>query len=298
MLKKYCFKVADLTFSVYVPEKQNVNQLLPSFKTFLYETEERCNNIFCFLADSVELCRSGKYKLLEESHSDLGNVRLLKGIGGYRMEITTTRSNITHYLNTDCSFRYAVASVSWNDPHVGEAINSMLRIIYSQAVLHHSGISVHSAAVILDEKAYLFMGRSGTGKSTHASLWLKTFPGSELLNDDNPTIRIVNGKVMVYGTPWSGKTPCYKNKSSQIAGIVRLRQSRSNKFILQEEVNAFVTLLPGCSVISEDFCLREEMCDTLVELLSKIPIGILECLPEKEAAVLCAKTFKELSKNK
>ena len=36
----------------------------------------------------------------------------------------------------------------------------------------------------------MFLGPSGTGKSTHARLWLQYIDSTELVNDDNPVVRI------------------------------------------------------------------------------------------------------------
>ena len=63
------------------------------------------------------------------------------------------------------------------------------------------------------------MGKSGTGKSTHSRLWLENVPGATLLNDDNPIVRLTLVGAIVYGSPWSGKTPCYKNESAPLAGV-------------------------------------------------------------------------------
>ena len=131
------------------------------------------------------------------------------------------------------------------------------------------------------------MRRSGTGKSTHASLWLKHIAGSELLNDDNPTVRIVGGEPVAYGTPWSGKTPCYRQLAFPIDGIVRLVQAPSNRFKLLEDIDAFIAIYPGCSVIAEDMALCNGLYDTLVSLAGLVRVGTLECLPDREAALLC-----------
>jgi hypothetical protein len=40
------------------------------------------------------------------------------------------------------------------------------------------------------------LGKSGTGKSTHSRLWLDYVEGSELLNDDNPVVRIIDGNPL------------------------------------------------------------------------------------------------------
>lgn len=72
----------------------------------------------------------------------------------------------------------------------------------------------HAAVVSHEGRGYMFLGPSGTGKSTHASLWLKYIDGTELVNDDNPVVRITDdGQATVFGSPWSGKTPCYRHVS-------------------------------------------------------------------------------------
>lgn len=135
------------------------------------------------------------------------------------------------------------------------------------------------------------MGKSGTGKSTHAVQWLKCFPKSELLNDDNPTIRMESGRSIAYGTPWSGKTPCYKNRCFPVGGIVRLRQADANRFVLQKDVDAFITLLPGCSAIRLHSYLCNGLYDTLAETVSAVPVGELDCLPDEGAALLCEESL-------
>ena len=63
-----------------------------------------------------------------------------------------------------------------------------------------------------EARGYLFLGHSGTGKSTHARQWLAAFDDAWLLNDDNPILRVMeDGEVRVYGSPWSGKTHFYNN---------------------------------------------------------------------------------------
>ena len=81
-------------------------------------------------------------------------------------------------------------------------------VLFAMASSVRSTALFHSAVVSYQGKGYMFLGRSGTGKSTHASLWRRYIEGTELMNDDNPAVRIrPDGTAMVYGTPWSGKTP-------------------------------------------------------------------------------------------
>ena len=77
-------------------------------------------------------------------------------------------------------------------------------MFYSQ-LLRHNGIMLHSSCVVVDDGAYLFTARSGTGKSTHTNLWLEKFGDrAYILNDDKPALRLENGTWFAYGTPWSG----------------------------------------------------------------------------------------------
>lgn len=86
-------------------------------------------------------------------------------------------------------------------------------------------IAIHSSTIECEGRAVLFLGESGTGKSTHTRLWQEHIPGARLLNDDSPIIRMYQGQATAFGSPWSGKTPCYRNISRPIAGIVRLSQA-------------------------------------------------------------------------
>ena len=67
---------------------------------------------------------------------------------------------------------------------------------------------------------------------------------------------------------------------------------RKTVFTLQEGENAFITLLPGCSAIHKDAVLYNHLCNTLIELIAVIPVGVLQCKPEQEAALKCEAAFK------
>lgn len=229
-------------------------------------------------------------ELLDVAENDMGTTFLyrLPGDGGYRIVLRCSPQGPEHAMLADSRFRRLRAAIRWDDPYAGIALSSLLRIAFSQAVLRHDGIALHAAAVVWRRRAYLFMGKSGTGKSTHARQWLRAFPGSRLLNDDNPILRMVDGVPMVWGSPWSGKTPCYHNAAAPVAGIVRLRQAPGNRFLPLADVDALTAVLPGCSVIPSDVRLSGHLYATLSAAVSAVPVGILHCLPDVAAARLCA----------
>lgn len=288
MMKEYDFRVAGLDLKLCLPDTKDIDRLLPSFRPFGRDEsvcDENCLFRFNAQAHSRQV---GGLQLLEKSVSDLGHVRLFRHHEGYRVEVRTSANGPAHTMDADGGFKRIDACMQWEDPRAGYALCSLLRIAFSQAVIGYGGVSLHASAVVLNGKAYLFMGRSGTGKSTHAALWLRCFPGSELLNDDNPTIRMESGRTVVYGTPWSGKTPCYKDLCFPLGGLVRLSQAGHNRFVPLEPIDAFMAILPGCAVISRDASLHTRLCDTLVPLSEQVKAGLLECLPDEAAARLCA----------
>jgi hypothetical protein len=93
---------------------------------------------------------------------------------------------------------------------------------------------------------------------------------------------------MAYGTPWSGKTPCYKNECYPVAGIARLQQAGTNRFTPLEGPDAFAALLPSCSAIRQDAHLQEALYHTLIRISEQVSVGWMECLPEQAAARECA----------
>ena len=218
----------------------------------------------------------------------MGHVCLLRIPGVYRTEISYgAMDGGAHLMTVDTAFDDATAFLRVEDPSMGEVLSSMLRILYAQAALGRDAVSVHASCVSLKGRGYLFLGKSGTGKSTHSRQWLEAFPDCRLLNDDNPVLRIEDGMVSVYGTPWSGKTPCYRNERRPVAGIVRLQQSGTNRFTPLEGPEAFAALLPSCSAIRQDIRLHDELCRILIRVTEQVPVGRLECLPDREAAWLC-----------
>ena len=282
------YRVADFLFTVVLPECREGDVLLPSFRTFRQGGTGGGEKLFSFEAlPAEEMPSGGKGPLLDESENDMGLVRLYASDHGYRVEVTPVSGSVVHVMDAPKDFSSAKAYLQWTDRYVGQVLSSLLRIVFSQAVLLHGGVSIHASAVCLEGRAYLFLGKSGTGKSTHSRLWLESFPGSFLLNDDNPVLRVKDGTVVAYGTPWSGKTPCYQNLSCPVGGMARLRQAPVNRFTLRQGVEAFTAVYPGCSVIVRDAVLSDALQETLAQVAGKVTVGMLECLPDKDAALLC-----------
>jgi hypothetical protein len=107
------------------------------------------------------------------------------------------------------------------------------------------------------------------------------------LNDDSPIVRLLDDVPTVFGSPWSGKTPCYHNRHFPIAAIVRLSQAPNNQITRLGRLHSLGALLPSCP---PQFARDERLMDGLVAVISSIigtvPVFHLECLPDEGAARL------------
>ena len=152
-------------------------------------------------------------------------------------------------------------------------------------------IAIHSSCIVADGKAVIFLGESGTGKSTHTRLWRENIPGAVLLNDDSPIVRIIDGTPWVYGSPWSGKTPCYKQERYLLAACVRLSQAPYNKIHKLHVIKGYAALHPSCPPeFAYDERIYSYISAALGNVLKSVPVYHLECLPDAAAAQLSFET--------
>lgn len=165
------------------------------------------------------------------------------------------------------------------------------REFYRQ-LIDFNGFMLHSSAVVLEDKAYLFSADSGVGKSTHTALWRQCFPEAYILNDDKPAIRLLEGKFFVYGTPWSGKTEQNENRKVELGGICFLHRSSQNEISPMETKKAIENLLMQTvrlGLKEPEFTKIYAVWD---RLLSEYQIYDLGCLADRQAAYLSSKVLK------
>ena len=172
-------------------------------------------------------------------------------------------------------------------------INNALMVMYALSTANLQTVLFHASVVSHQGKAYLFLGPSGTGKSTHSSLWLKHIEGTALVNDDNPVVRILDdGSIRVYGSPWSGKTPCYRNVSYPLGAIVVLNQAPENRIRRLRPLEAYAALMISISGKRWDRGMAEGLHQTENLIVTNAKIWHLDCLPDEAAAKLCCATVR------
>lgn len=151
-------------------------------------------------------------------------------------------------------------------------------------IRNFDGLVFHSSALSCEGEGVVFSAESGTGKSTHTSLWLKEFNDTKIINDDTPIIRVLpDGKVMLYGTPWAGSTGINSNESVPLKAIVFLSRSEVNSI---KPVSFASVMQNFLSALSSP--LTSEMFSQTLDIISKIcktvPIYSLGCNMKSDAA--------------
>lgn len=206
----------------------------------------------------------------------------------YHMECTDNFQHCTAYLFDE------KAEDNLQTSTLSFVLNNFLMMLYAFNAARHHTLLMHASVIAHNGKGYLFLGKSGTGKSTHTSLWLKHIEDCHLLNDDNPVVHVDNNtrEVTVYGSPWSGKTPCYRNEQLPVGAFVRLEQALQNRIVRENTVRAFAALLPSCSCLKQDKGIYNAIVAAVTEVATLAPVYHLKCLPDKEAAELCLKTVE------
>lgn len=209
------------------------------------------------------------------------------GDGSYRFRVRPLPElPVAGELHASEDFSEAELMLCGKDDHF--ALNNSLMLLFAFSSAHKGLLEMHSSVVMNGGKGYLFLGKSGTGKSTHSSLWLKHIPGSELLNDDNPILRLMpDGTARVYGSPWSGKTPCYKAQDVPVGAVVRIRQAPFNRIERLSRIQAYASLMSSASGFRPLQQLAEGWHRTLEGLCATVPCYTLDCLPDEEAARVC-----------
>ena len=180
-------------------------------------------------------------------------------------------------------------------PHLSKAECEVIHTtsMFYRRLLSYDGFMLHSSAVCVDNKAYLFSANSGTGKSTHTTQWLKLFGDKAyIINDDKPALKIENGNVYVYGTPWSGKSDLNLNVRVPLQGICVLERSEKN-FIEPLDKGVAVYKLMNQTLRPPFEAHMDKLLSLLDIVITKTPIWRMGCNISTEAAQMAYDAMSE-----
>ena len=232
---------------------------------------------------------TGAEKIVYAAETTNTCLRLCKKTGGgYRFIMSGNNEMLSVDMEQDG--RHARFNGCFSEP----LLRFACWVAYGLAVLPYQTVAIHASAIQYQGRSVLFLGESGTGKSTHTRLWCRHVSGAQLLNDDSPILRLVDGRPVVFGSPWSGKTACFRNEHFPLAACVRLSQAPYNKIHRLRTVAGFAALHPSCPpAFAHDENLYDPVSDFLSDVLKAVPVFHLECLPDAAAAQLSRQTLFE-----
>ena len=284
MLKELNYTIANHLISVQTPWVESTAGLIRNFDPFRNSVD---------LNPDYPLVKLSGNRFIpkpltppqERFHRDLNYYTLYSKPENLIIELT--RGNKTHRLMAASDWQTFSTDLPLKDKSESSFLNNFIMIAYTIATSSLKTLKLHASVIEKKGKALLFLGKSGTGKSTHSRLWQEFVPESTLLNDDEPVVRICNdGGVKVFGTPWSGKTPCYRNISAEVKAIVCLSQSPENKLTRLEGIQAFSSVVQSCSVLRSNKKNKDLVFDNVASLIEIVPVYRLYCRPDREAVSL------------
>ncbi len=157
--------------------------------------------------------------------------------------------------------------------------------LFHRKLTNFNGLMLHSSAIVMDGKGYMFSAHSGTGKSTHTALWCKVFGDRvQIINDDKPIIRKIGEEYRVFGTPWSGKTDLNINTSAPLKGIVFLARGEKNTINpIDRKKENVATLFVEQTVKPKTADRTLKMLGVADDILKTVPVYRLYCNISEDA---------------
>jgi len=83
----------------------------------------------------------------------------------------------------------------------------------------------------------LFLGHSGAGKSTTTRIW-QSSRNPEVLSDDRIILRLHDGELRMYGTPWHGEAGLASPSKTKLSRIFVLQHGPRNEITAMTKAQA------------------------------------------------------------
>ena len=166
---------------------------------------------------------------------------------------------------------------------------------FCRSLIHFDGFYLHSSAVELDGKAYLFSGPSGMGKSTHTRLWQSLHgDAAQVFNDDKPALRYLDGRWFAYGTPWCGKERMGVNAAVPLRGICLLSRG-AHDVVRPVTPEGYVNGIIRQVVFPIDTPSMIRGAHLLGDLVRTVPAIQADCTPTEHAAEMVMQALAQHS---
>lgn len=285
------YQLADLQFKIEFRDTTlNSSNLLPSMEPFAISAPTEKLLFEMTVDDTLPVIAKSRRDRIRDFETGNGNTIIdrIDGDNGYQFIVSDLRKNQCCMFQTNKDFSRCDLALNGNYDMRKFGITNALMMTFAYASSYYNTVMIHASLVRHKGYGYAFCAPSGTGKSTQVSNWLRYIPDCDLMNDDNPVIRVIDGKPYVYGSPWSGKTPCYRNLSAPVGAIVRIKQAKHNVIKRSNTLESYASVYSSCSGFKADRAMADGQHLALEHIAVNVPCYVLECLPDEDAARVCA----------
>lgn len=272
------YKIADLSLSV---EGADYDCFKARMKKYVAEPLDNADMKVNFIYDNDIKCelpkhftsKNGRYYFETDT-----------GCGFY--DYIDEFDKIVTVMNTDSNW----SNITYRFSDLSElfgietdvAVGNVLGNLFQQTVVNYDGLVIHASTIKFNGKAVTFTAPSGTGKSTHTGLWKKYYPETVVINDDMPAIRMIDGRAVAYGTPWSGKTDINENDSAPLEAMVFIERAEECSISELTPMEAFIRMMREIP-ISPHKHQSDLMMSVMNKLFSNVPAYLLKCNISKDA---------------
>lgn len=272
------YNIAKLNLQVECSEYENFNQRLREYRVDKFEKPdisvkfELDNSI---KRPSVEYFASKKGRYFFESDIECGFYDYIDELDKTVTVMNTNKdwNNIT-YKFSDLLPIFGVDTDT--------TVTNVLGHLFYEAVMHYDGMVIHASTIVYDGRAVTFTAPSGTGKSTHTGLWKQYYPDTRIINDDMPTLRLVDGVFHAFGTPWCGKSKINENVSAPLHALVFIERAEECSITELPPMDAFIRMMRELP-ISPFKHQSDLMMSMMNKLFSKVPAYLLKCNISRDA---------------
>lgn len=169
----------------------------------------------------------------------------------------------------------------WSEPQAVEGsvlINPLAHplgpLIMYHLTLIEECIMIHASGVALNQKAKIFTGVSGKGKTTMARLWFES--GADVLNDDRLIIRKEKDGYSVHNTPmFYADEP----RSAKLEAVHIIHHAKQNSTRNLEGAEAVSSVMANCIQHGYRKEILGKHLEFLTEMVAEIPVHAVGFLP-------------------
>lgn len=160
-------------------------------------------------------------------------------------------------------------------------VENVLRVFTAYKAVESGGLILHSAGLVFEQQAYIFVGRSNAGKTT---LTRKAHQfGAKVLSDDINMVLPGAGSTgyVAHAVPFTGEfgrtlDHAGGRESYPVAAVILLEQGKSLQVSSVEPSDAVAKLLVGCPFVNMDASQAPLLFDAVAAFASTVPVVRLQ----------------------